>query len=94
MGAKEKIRRHAELVAMDEYFDLLISGHLHVEDDYIWVKEYELGGVGRDHRLDLSKTPKKDFRRREIRSINLGTWLVQPRVLWLIGDRIEFETLG
>ena len=89
MGAREKIRAHAEKVSEEEFFDLIVSGHMHVDDDYIWVKEVEmgLGSTG----TSLSK--KTSYARREIRSINLGTWLVQPKVLWLIGDKIEFEML-
>ena len=73
--ARDKIRKHAEKVAELEYFDLIISGHLHVDDDFIWS-------------VDAGKK-----RSREVRSINLGTWLVQPKVLWLINDKIEFEIL-
>ena len=81
MGARDKIRAHAERVAEHEFFDLIISGHLHVDDDYIWVKETESG------------IKKGGYSRREIRSINLGTWLTQPKVLWLVDDKVEVENL-
>lgn len=93
MGAREKIRQHAELMAKQEFFDLLISGHLHVDDDYIWIKEYELGGEGRDQDISTHQNKKTNYRRREIRSINLGSWLTKPKALWLIGDKIEIQTL-
>lgn len=89
MGAREKIRKHAELVAEDEFFDLIISGHMHIDDDYIWVKEAEMG-VGL-HTSSVSK--KTNYARREIRSINLGSWLDKPKVLWLIGDKVEMQIL-
>ena len=69
-------------MANKEYFDLLISGHLHVEDDFIWPRE-AIAGI----------KEKPDAYRKEVRSINLGTWLVQPKVLWLLDDKILVENL-
>lgn len=60
------IRAYAQKVYKEKEFDLLISGHMHVVDDFTF--ETESGSV---------------------RSINLGTWLDQPRVLKVEGADVQ-----
>ena len=55
---RKMIRVYAESKAKAGDFDLIVTGHMHVFDDYL----FEMNG-------------------RQVRSINLGTWLEKPRVL-------------
>lgn len=55
---KKVLRTYAEKLAREDDFDLLITGHLHISDDYV----FYIGS-------------------REVRSINLGTWLERPVAL-------------
>lgn len=59
---RKMIRTHAELVsARDESFDLMVSGHVHIRDDFSW--------------RDSGRTSGAAAAAREIRSVNLGSWL-------------------
>lgn len=60
------IRTHAKKSFNDRPFDLIVTGHMHIFDDY----EFETGG-------------------KNIRSVNLGTWLEKPRVLLLENKNIQ-----
>lgn len=64
------IRSHAERVANGENFDVVISGHMHVRDDW----NFEKNG-------------------RSFRSINLGSWFYQPKVLVLENGQFEWRNL-
>jgi len=55
---RQMIRDHALKSYSERHFDYIISGHMHVFDDFIFSREG-----------------------RPIRSINLGSWLEEPRVL-------------
>ncbi len=56
----EMIREHAQNIHREKDFDLIISGHMHVRDDYSFKK-----------------------RGKDVRSINLGSWFEDPKVLKL-----------
>ncbi|MCM2282673.1 MAG: UDP-2,3-diacylglucosamine diphosphatase [Bdellovibrionaceae bacterium] len=58
------IRAHAERIARKSAIDAIITGHVHVVDDFT----FEVNG-------------------RAVRSINLGSWFDQPRILVLNPDR-------
>lgn len=68
---RQLIRRYAENVLATEKFDLLITGHMHVADDYIFTKNGH-----------------------SVRSINLGTWLEQPRAVCLRNGQAEWVDLS
>lgn len=65
---RKTIRTHAERVARQENFDVIVSGHMHVRDDWSF-----------------------DFEGRGVRSINLGTWLTEPKALILDNGRLEWR---
>ena len=64
------IRQYAKDVHRKNEFDILITGHMHVVDDFTF------------------KTHSGSAR-----SINLGTWLDQPRTLLINGSRVEMISL-
>jgi UDP-2,3-diacylglucosamine hydrolase len=66
----EMIRTHAHRVFEEKPFDLIVSGHMHVIDDY----EFQVG-------------------LRKSRSINLGSWYRDVKVLHLTGTNLEWVTL-
>lgn len=57
---KAMIRDHARRMYVEKKFDLIVTGHMHVFDDFT----FEVDG-------------------KEVRSVNLGTWLESPRALLL-----------
>ncbi len=63
---KNLIHTHVEKVYADKAFDLIVTGHMHIFDDY----EFERSG-------------------KKIRSVNLGTWLDQPRALKIEDGKLE-----
>lgn len=67
---KNMIRRHAESIYKEKPFDLIITGHMHVEDDY----QFNVDG-------------------RNVRSINLGTWLNRPIALLIENEKISWVPL-
>lgn len=70
---RQMIRQFAKDKHKENEFDLIITGHMHIVDDYQF--ESSSGSV---------------------RSINLGTWLDQPRALLICGSdikMIELKTL-
>ncbi len=67
---KNLIHQYAEKSYNEKKFDLIVTGHMHIFDDY----QFEI----KNH---------------QIRSINLGTWLEQPRVLKLENKKIEIIDL-
>lgn len=64
---REMIRRHAQRMYAEKPFDFIVTGHMHVFDDYTFT-------VGQ----------------KNIRSINLGTWLEVPRALLLENGEAQF----
>lgn len=64
------IRKHAERTADSDDFDVIITGHMHVFDDYRFQKKSK-----------------------NIRSVNLGTWLEKPRVLKITSKNLELLEL-
>lgn len=60
------IRTYAENSYREKEFDLIVTGHMHIFDDYTF-------RVGE----------------KNVRSINLGTWLEKPRVLHIENGKIE-----
>lgn len=66
----EKVRKlihtHVEKVYDEKPYDLIVTGHMHIFDDYKFVRD--------------AKT---------IRSVNLGTWLDQPRALKIENGKLE-----
>lgn len=66
----QKIRQHAYRVVPKDPFDLMVTGHLHIRDDYT-------------------------FRHgdREVRSVNLGTWLAEPCAFTVSEKKQEFIKL-
>lgn len=64
------VRDHAARVWEDDPFDLIVTGHVHVRDDWT----FEKGG-------------------RRVRSINLGSWFEERKVLCLSKDRLEWRDL-
>lgn len=67
----EMIRTHAHRAFEEKPFDLIVSGHMHVIDDY----EFQVG-------------------LRKSRSINLGSWYQDIKVLHLEGTQLEWVPLG
>jgi UDP-2,3-diacylglucosamine hydrolase len=67
---KNMIRSHAQKVYLEKPFDLIVTGHMHVEDDYM----FKVDG-------------------KEVRSINLGTWLNRPVSLKIENNKIEWILL-
>lgn len=65
-----KMHAYAEFAYDDQPYDLLISGHVHIKDDY----SFERGG-------------------KEVRSINLGSWMEQPLAFLVTDQKQEFVTL-
>lgn len=63
---KKLIRTYAENVYQEKPFDLIVTGHMHIFDDY-----------------SFTVTGKN------VRSINLGSWLEEPRVLKIAENKIE-----
>lgn len=67
---RKLIQFYAENCFKKKNFDLIITGHMHVFDDYVF-----------------------SVNDNKVRSINLGTWLEQPRVLKVENKNIEIVYL-
>lgn len=67
---RKLIRSYAENCFNEKAFDLIVTGHMHVLDDYEFL-----------------------VNENRARSINLGTWLEQPRVLKIENKKIEIVNL-
>lgn len=67
---RSKIRSYAQKVYIEAPFDLLVSGHMHVLDDWTFT-------VGTQ----------------KARSVNLGSWLVSPKVFWLTDKDSGWESV-
>ncbi|MBC7420468.1 MAG: UDP-2,3-diacylglucosamine diphosphatase [Bdellovibrio sp.] len=67
---KNLIHTHVEKVYAEKPFDLVVTGHMHIFDDY-----------------EFSRDGKK------IRSVNLGTWLDQPRALRIENAQMQVVNL-
>lgn len=67
---QKMIRHHAHRTYNQDGFDLIISGHMHVRDDY----EFVVNG-------------------KKVRSINLGSWFEDIKVLKLTNQKIEWVSL-
>lgn len=63
---KQMIRTYAQKKHKEKEFDLLITGHMHVVDDFEFATESG-----------------------NVRSINLGTWLDEPRALMIQGAEVK-----
>lgn len=68
--AIEIIHDHAKKSCFESYFDFIITGHVHIEDDYTFFHEG-----------------------RRVRSINLGAWFDQAKVLTWNGIDFNWEVL-
>lgn len=68
---RKLIRAHAHRVFDTKPFDLIVTGHMHVCDEY----KFEVNG-------------------RQVKSINLGTWLEKPRALKLENGKTEVIELN
>lgn len=79
---RQIIRTHAIKEARKEQFDLLISGHVHVRDDYSFpvmrISDVESEGGASEG---------------TVRSINLGSWFDEPKVFVLEDGVGRFESL-
>ncbi len=64
------IREHAHRAFNDEPFDLILTGHMHVRDDFTF-----------------------EINKKSVRSINLGSWFENAKVLKLAGKKIEWIDL-
>lgn len=64
------IRQHAHRVFKEEEFDFIISGHMHVRDDY----SFKSNG-------------------KEVRSINLGSWFEEPKILKLTNSGLDWVSI-
>lgn len=64
------VRTYAEKAFREKPFDIIVTGHMHIFDDYTF-------------------TAKE----RSVRSINLGTWLEQPRALKMTDSKTEIINL-
>lgn len=67
---KKLIRTYAETQYDEKAFDLIVTGHMHIFDDFVF---------------------KRDAK--NIRSVNLGTWLEKPRALKIENQKIEIVDL-
>jgi UDP-2,3-diacylglucosamine hydrolase len=63
------IRNHAQRAFKEHSFDIIVTGHMHVKDDW----EFQVGD-------------------RKVRSINLGSWFDEPKVL-SIGENVQWHPL-
>lgn len=75
-------RTHAIKAARKEMFDLIISGHVHVRDDY----EFPVLRVA-------SVDSSEDAVEGSVRSVNLGSWFDEPKVFILENGVGRFITL-
>ncbi len=76
-------RTHAIKAAKTEAFDLIISGHVHVRDDY----EFPV--------LRVSEVDSADeVVEGSVRSINLGSWFDEPKVFVLENSQGKFQSLN
>lgn len=66
----QMIRDHAQRVYVQQPFDLIVSGHMHVRDDYTF---------------EVNSKP--------IRSINLGSWFDEAKIIKLKDKKIEWIEL-
>jgi len=64
------IREHAHRAYGESPFDLIISGHMHVEDDF----EFQIN-------------------HKNVRSINLGSWFEEAKVLKIKNQKLEWLSL-
>lgn len=67
---KKLIRTYAKKVYHEKPFDLIVTGHMHIFDDFEFTENMQ-----------------------NVRSINLGTWLDQPRALKIENRKIEIINL-
>lgn len=75
-------RTHAIKAARKEKFDLLISGHVHVRDDY----EFPV--------LRVAEVDSKDEATEgSVRSVNLGSWFDEPKIFVLENGQGQFINL-
>lgn len=75
-------RTHAIRAAKTQAFDLIISGHVHVRDDY----QFPVLKVS-------SVDAESDAEEGTVRSVNLGSWFDEPSVFVLEGGVGRFEAL-
>jgi UDP-2,3-diacylglucosamine hydrolase len=68
---RQMIRAYAQAAYRDSKFDLIVTGHMHVRDDF----EFSIDG-------------------KQVRSINLGSWFDEPKVLCLNEKGPEFLALN
>lgn len=80
---RQIIRTHAIKTARLEPFDILVSGHVHVRDDY----EFPMMRIS-DIEADEGASEAN------IRSVNLGSWFDEPKVFVIESGKGRFELLS
>lgn len=69
--AREVIRVHAENAFMNMPFDLIITGHVHVRDEYV----FDVAGI-------------------KGKSINLGSWFIDPQYFYVDNNSQVFKPIS
>lgn len=94
---REMIHQHAERAYREKPFDLLVTGHMHVRDEYE-IREVAGSGAGSGLAASSGSGANSGMRLNESghspKAINLGSWFdAEVKVLHLTNDKVEFVSL-
>ena len=81
---RQMIRGHAKKIAEQTPFDLVVTGHMHVFDDYLFQVKSQI-------KSQNNAQYKTQNTAQSCRSVNLGSWLEQPVLLQLDYNKSSFS---